>query len=302
MSRRLPGLYVLHLFLLLFFFECYQAIAQPTLPNLSGSADKGVVLLSWTCQYNGVKAIAVLHSTDSIYNFRNIGYVKKLDKGIQAFVDGHPDTGKNYYKLSIVFNSGLTWTSNRKLVYVDISQLGFTRLALPRNDSLQKFIVTEELFRPAPVKVPGITPKVDSEDAAPRKTTGHKVSLSFDADSLGANAPEEKKENLAPAPKKKITISFDEPDVTAPLYIKSVYIFTDPLSGHVKIDLPEDVRKHNYSVKFYDRQNHLIFEVPRINAAKILIDKRNFQHKGLYKFVLRKDAVELESGFVNVEL
>src|SRR3954465_12927824 len=101
-------------------FICFisgRLLAQPMLPNISGSADKGVVLLSWACQYNGVKAIAVLHSTDSVYNFRIIGYVKKLEKGVQAYVDGHPDTGKNYYKLSIVFNSGLTWTSNRRQVY-----------------------------------------------------------------------------------------------------------------------------------------------------------------------------------------
>ena len=52
-------------------------------------ADKGVVLLSWTCQYTGVKAIAVQHSTDSIYNYKIIGYVKKLDKGIP----GHMWTG-----------------------------------------------------------------------------------------------------------------------------------------------------------------------------------------------------------------
>ena len=279
--------------------------AQPTLPNISGSADKGIVLLSWMCQFTGVKAIAVLHSTDSIYNFKIIGYVKKLDKGIQAYVDGHPDTGKNYYKLSIVFNSGLTWTSNRRLVYIDISKIGPSRLVLPRNDSLQRFIVTEELYKPEQVNVPKYEFKSDSDQvpAADKKVmTGHKVSLSFEADTTGANTGGNPADSAKPAVRKKITISFDEPNIAEDLFIRSMYIFTDSVTGHVRIALPDDVRKHHYSVKFFDKQNHVVLELPKINAAKIIIDKRNFQRKGVFKFVLRKDAVEFESGFINVAM
>lgn len=273
------------------------AVAQPTLPNISGSADKGIVLLSWNCQFSGIKAIAVLHSTDSVYNFKIIGYVKRLDKGVQAYVDGHPDTGKNYYKLSIAFNSGLTWTSNKCRVYIDVSKIGPSRLTLPGNEVLQKFIVTEQLYKPGQVVVPGFEPKADSAllPAEPKQLTGHKISLAFDADSTAvADMPI----GSTPTPvKKKIIISFDEPDLESATFIRSVYIFTDTGSHHVRVNLPDDVRIHHYSVKFYDQQNHAVLELPKINTAKMLIDRRNFQRKGLFKFVLKRDGVEFETGY-----
>ena len=67
------------------------------------------------------------------------------------------------------------------------------------------------------------------------------------------------------------------------------------------MNLPADVSTHHYSVKFYNEKGNMIFEVPKINAQNIIIDKRNFQKRGVYKFVLRRDVVELESGYVVVE-
>ena len=65
-----------------------------------GATDKGINILSWTCQYNGIKSIAVQRSTDSVYNYATVGYVKKLKKGPQAYIDEHPDpaekTGIDY--------------------------------------------------------------------------------------------------------------------------------------------------------------------------------------------------------------
>jgi len=278
-----------------------MAMSQSVLPNISGSADKGIVLLSWTCQYTGIKSISVLHSTDSISNYKTIGNVKKLEKGVQAYVDGHPDTGRNYYKLNVIFASGLTWTSNRRMVYIDISKLDGGRLVLPRNDSLQRFIVTEELHRPEPVSVPHYEVKKDSEAMqVAQRMQGGKVSLVFDADAadIAGNSQGADK----PAVRKRITISFDEPDMTTALFIRSAYIYADPVSGHVKIELPDDVRRHSYTVKFYDQRNNVVVDIPRINAGKIVVDKRNFQRKGQYKFILRKDTVELERGYVNLAL
>jgi hypothetical protein len=276
-----------------------SGLAQPTLPDISGSEDKGVVLLSWNCQYAGVKAIAVLHSVDSNFNFKIIGYVKKLDKGIQAYIDGHPDTGRNYYRLSIVFNSGLTWTSNRRSVYIDISKMSPTRLVLPRNDSLQRFIVTEQRYAPGRVAVPGYELKADSEaidEVSRRAHVARRMSLSFDADTIGAVV--DTLGHVRPAVHRKITISFDEPDMTAALFIKSIYVFTDAGTGHVHVLLPDDVRRHHYSLKFYNNEDHLVLEILKINTANFLIDKRNFQKAGLFKFILRKDGLEFESGYV----
>jgi hypothetical protein len=66
------------------------------------------------------------------------------------------------------------------------------------------------------------------------------------------------------------------------------------------MDLPDDIDSHHYSIKFYDGRQQLITEVPHINSAHIIFDKRNFPQKGLYKFELRRDVTEFESGFVSI--
>src|ERR1043165_4924861 len=78
--------------------------AQPMLPAITGAADGGVALLAWVCQYDGVKAITVKRSADSLANYSIVGYVKNTAKGLQAFADGQPLAGNNFYKLNIAFN------------------------------------------------------------------------------------------------------------------------------------------------------------------------------------------------------
>jgi len=93
-------------------FVSITVTAQPVLPSIQAVADSGQIVLSWKCQYEGVKSIAVKRSKDSTANYSTIGYVKQLTKGNQCFIDTAPASGTVYYKLTIVFNSGLSWSSN----------------------------------------------------------------------------------------------------------------------------------------------------------------------------------------------
>lgn len=431
------------------------ALAQPTLPDIAGSRENGVALISWTCQYDGVKSIAVLRSADSNFNYSTIGFVKKLYKGTQGYADGHPMPGMNYYKLSIVFASGLTWGSNHAGVYVD-SLTALKDSRLPPNEQLQKLIVTEpekQVATTTPVKnvtnpQPGskvapadrdkymevvrkekkdtvrrvetslvrqTVPKPqytvdrdatgkaargsylqqipqemldrmdvtysddtldedeDDTDAAPKKVvnmtfkqkddaaafvstlpkddkkkftityndnagatnkgkddttagkkvvTTHnnselrtyldklpddkkgKVTISYNVDSADLHTQAMKEQVIAEAPappKPKISIRFaDDENVNAAADVRSRYIFNDAVSGNITMTLPDDIVTHHYSVKFYDGDGHMVIEIPRLNNARVILDKRNFQHKGQYRFVLRRDVVELESGFINI--
>lgn len=449
------------LFLLCLVTISFAAYAQPTLPDIIGDEENGIVLLSWTCQYDGVKSISVMRSADSSFNYSTIGYVKKLYKGVQAFADGHPMPGKNYYKLSIVFNSGLTWGSLHYGVYVDSIAVRKGR-GLPSNEALQKLIVTEqpkpekqsgkvknavnpadkdrymEVYKkePAPQPVaqtPADTPQQklkfpkhnddeeevtvedyietlpvetrkkiavtytddtgdidadayidvkkptepqkkvnvtfdDKTDVAgfvatlpksetrkftvsyntdstepdaskyiedPKKPEHHKpveepkkvtvtlkdeaavkayvdslptsakskITVSYNVDSTSNNArtlAEAVKKEPA-APRQKISIKFtDDMNVNEAADVKSKYIFNDAVSGNVTFNLPDDLAAHHYSIKFYDKDNHVVIEIPRINTAKVILDKRNFQKKGQYRFALRRDVVELESGYVTI--
>lgn len=431
---------------ILFLMTAFASIAQPTLPDLDGSNEKGLVLLSWTCQYDGVKSISVLRSADSNFNYSTVGYVKRLFKGVQGYIDGHPMPGKNFYKLSIVFNSGLTWSSNHTGVMVDAESLNSQRV-LPSNDVLQKMIVTETLggadnkikknalapadrdkymevlkkdatvvkdaprpklklnndtaaadplsetlpggdtrkkmtitysndtgeinageyiqennkpaeqkkkvsiifddkedistFMESLPKSPGrritISYNSDSADmnsgayiepgkktAAPAKkisltfkddaaaeayiealpkATKNKITVSYNADSTALAATKAASVKKEPAaPKQKISIKFtdDLSSSNASTAIKSKYVTTDAISSNVVLALPDDIATHHYSIKFFDKDNRVVIEVPKLNNTKIIFDKRNFQKKGQYKFTIRKDILELESGYISI--
>jgi hypothetical protein len=324
----IPGRYALRILLIIIFYlSTFSAIAQPTLPDIAGSAGKGIVILSWVCQYNGIRSITVLHSMDSVKGYTEAGHIKKKDKGVQAFADGHPAIGKNFYKLAIVFNSGLTWSSNHCCVVVDKT----SEIPLPENDSLQKFIVTQDLGKAAiadtiarsvtrndrsaikPDKIKQAVPdtsglfvdepktknKIDT--AKKQAEPPHKILVSFEFDSSDLVSGAHPGSGQVAPQKKKITVNFEDPGENSITFIKSRFIFTDPATGHVNMQLPDDIKTHHYSVKFYDEHNHVVIDVPKISTANIIIDKRNFQQNGVYKFILRRDVTEFERGYIEIK-
>lgn len=246
--------YRLLLFFVILLFPFAKASAQPVLPDIVGVTQKGLNILSWTSQYDGIKSIGVQRSADSTYNYVTIGYVKNLKKGPQAFIDGHPAPGKNWYRLYIVFNSDLTWYSNRMKLFVDSAQLMNQRIVMT-NDSLQK-----------------LASRVKFND-----TTG----------SGGTSKP---------------VLSVGIPEASgadAYAYIKSEYVFTNPFTGHINVEL-KDYKQHHYGLIFYDQKDKRVLEIPKIAAPAVIIDKRNFQKKGMYRFELLRDKEKLEAGYITI--
>lgn len=237
--------------------------AQPVLPDVAGASEKGINVLSWISQFDGVKSIAVQRSKDSAYNYTTVGFVKNTKKGRQAFIDGHPLPGNNWYQLYIVFSSDLTWFSNRVKLVVDSTTLINTGV-LPPNDSLQKL--------------------------------ASKIRIDTTSQSY---LPEQAGDTLQGLID-KLVISIPDPgEINAYSYIKSQYVFTNPFTGHVNLELPE-VRDYRYSIRFYDDKNKQVLEVPRIMESPVIIDKRNFKKKGLFKFDLVRDNEKMETGYITI--
>lgn len=82
-------------------------------------------------------------------------------------------------------------------------------------------------------------------------------------------------------------------------YPKSQYVFTNPFTGNINIEIP-DAMKEMYHLVFYDQQDHEVLTVPRINDKVVILDKRNFQSNGLFKFKLFKNKEEFDKGFVTI--
>lgn len=247
------------LLLFLFLFIGTKTIAQPLLPDMVGVTQKGMNILSWTSQYERLKSIAVQRSNDSFFNYTTIGYVKDLKKGPQAFIDGHPVPGKNWYRLQIAFGSDLTWQSNRIMLFVDSAQLLQMRVMAP-NDSLQKLASRVRFVDTAALKL-----------VSPNGVTKPVLSVAIP----------------------------DNPEADAYAYIKSQYVFTNPFTGHVNVEI-KDAKAFKYSLKFFNQQEVQVLTVPRLTEPAIIIDKRNFQNKGIYRFELMRDQEKLETGYITI--
>lgn len=247
------------LFLFSFLFIATKSFAQPLLPDIIGVTEKGMNILSWTSQYDRLKSIAVQRSSDSQFNYTTIGYVKDLKKGPQAYIDGHPMPGKNWYRLQIAFGSDLTWLSNRFMLFVDSAAL-LTKTVIAPNDSLQK-----------------LASKVRIIDTSSSKLAGP---------------------NMSTKPVLSVTVPDPVKDESY-AYIKSQYVFTNPFTGHVNVEI-KDARQYRYSLKFFDQKQMPVVDIPRIPEPAVIIDKRNFQRKGIYKFELLKDREKLETGYITI--
>ena len=82
-------------------------------------------------------------------------------------------------------------------------------------------------------------------------------------------------------------------------YQKSKYIFTNPFTGNINIEL-QDALTASYSVRFYDQQGKEVLEIPRVNDTVVILDRRNFQSSGLFKFKLFKGKAEFDTGYVTI--
>ena len=243
------------LFLLPLLTTGFSLKAQTILPDFDAISDKGVNILMWNCQYEGLKNIAVQRSADSTFNWSTIGYVKNLAKGPQAYVDGHPLPGKNWYRLNIAFSSDLTWFSNTRKLNVDSTALA-QQPVMPPNDALQN-LATKMATGGTFVDIAGLAEK-----------------------------------NLSiPLP--------NDPAADAYSYIKSQFVFTNPFTGHINVEV-DSVKNHTYTLAFFDQKDQKVLAIDKISEPVIIIDKRNFQRKGLYKFELMKDKAKLETGFVTI--
>ena len=251
------------LLVMMVFCSCVMAMAQPSLPDITGQVQNNAILLSWVCQYSSVKKVAVLRSVDNMHDFEEIGTVSHTSKGAQFFIDNHPLPGKNCYKVAIVFKSGLKWQSNHFCTTLEKSAL-------------------ESLNRP------NLIPDIKEGDN--KQHTNQAVPIK----------PEARDTKTGDIPRAPFLKTAQVNEVQQQLPFKSKYLICNAQTGNLLLTLPFDVTSEKYSIRFFDNAGRYITEVPHINSAKLVFDSRNFQQKETIKFVLRKNGVVLEEGIINL--
>lgn len=68
----------------------------------------------------------------------------------------------------------------------------------------------------------------------------------------------------------------------------SVFVYTNA-DGNVNISLAQ-AGAHRYSVRFFDAENHFLFEISDIHKSLLILDKINFLRVGWYHYELYEDG------------
>jgi len=90
------------------------------------------------------------------------------------------------------------------------------------------------------------------------------------------------------------SISSPNPNKSRPnAFVPSLYVYTHR-DGYVRISLPDDEKPKKYSVKFFEEDDTMLFEIKEIKEKDFKIDKANFFHAGWFRFELYEDGKLLE--------
>ncbi|MBE2289302.1 MAG: hypothetical protein IAE95_07085 [Chitinophagaceae bacterium] len=99
---------------------------------------------------------------------------------------------------------------------------------------------------------------------------------------------------------KRIVLPRPIDNITEPLFVTPIHVGVQKNTGHVFVKLSTGISREKHSIDFYNKDGFKVVSIAEIAADYVLIEKRNFQHKGVYKFVLKRAGSELETGYITV--
>jgi len=256
-----------------------------SLPAINIVTEMAENKLSWYCQFDGVKSIAVQRSADSVRNFATIGVINTPKKGNGTYKDLHPMIGKNYYRLSIEFGGDMEWFSNTGKAMLDSAMIAKT-LEVKAAEALAASEAAKTLEANAAAMA---AKKAEREKAL--KALKEEAALSkpkMTSAEVKAEKRAELKETVT-APAEPVAFSF----------VPSAKIFTNPYTGHVNIKLA-DALSRRYNIRFYDPAKNEVLRISRVSKPSLILDKNNFNSRGIYSFQLFDGTTLVESGYVNI--
>ncbi len=277
------------LIILLLFSTAIQA--QDTLPRFSVTArGPGKILISWHNTYPDVNQISIQRSTDSLKNFSTLLTVPDPKLAANGVTDSKALHPNFYYRLFIVLDNG-------KYVFTPSlrPQANTTEPAADNNagNSIGSMTSARIQFVDAHT---GKEPKqIQSPSAIDRQRDSYLARTIYirkgpsligqvSSDHILAfrdSLLRQTKDTLVFIDGDTIQI---KPFIAKETYRISSYVFTNKF-GNVQVQLPDAAQKH-YSVKFFDENNQLLFELAEIKDPSLLVDKTNFHHSGWFRFEL----------------
>jgi hypothetical protein len=310
--RRMP------VFLSICLFYSTIAGAQDTLPKFSVTArSTGKILISWHNNFTSITQISIQRSVDSLKNFTTLLTVPDPRLPENGAVDTRALDPNFYYRLFIVLENGNYLFSKSQRPHANSQALVAKDKDLS-NDS-PKDVQKDPVKDPHDIDPADEDSSMDKIDRQRVRFLGatNKEKPAIKGPSRIRALPNIEIEKIVYLKKgdsvigelsnkqirgfrdsilnhTKDTLVFIDGDtllvksfVPKEVYRVSAYVYTGRY-GNVHVILPEAAKK-NYSVKFFDDGNKLLFELTAIRDPTLILDKTNFLHAGWFRFELYEE-------------
>jgi hypothetical protein len=299
--RRMPVL------LIAFLVLGSMARAQDTLPHFSVAVrGAGKILVSWHNPFSTVSQISIQRSSDSLKDFTTLLTVPDPMLPENGVVDAKASSPNFFYRLFIVLQGGNYLFSHSQRPHTALPEPQKETAKEVQKDPLDIDASEEEMslsrIGSQRLRFSGTNPKQKLQINAPIHIRNlptvdiDKPILVKKGDSLigqvAANRIHEFRDSILR--RTRDTLVFIDGDTVEihPFIVKEVYrispyVFTGKY-GNIHLYLPDAGRKQ-YSVKFFDDNDKLLFELSAIKDPSLILDKTNFFHSGWFHFELYED-------------
>ena len=244
-------------------------MAQDTLPKFSLiNAGNNRIIIGWVNTLPNVKQISIQRSYDSLNGYISILTVADPTTVQNGYLDARAPNDHMFYRLYIMQDKGIYLFSKAKRPARDTTQRVSARDSINRDKLRNDFMVDIKGKPDNIVNMDGRPLIPDSLRVKPvvLKLNGFPGTTDTVLSPTGVQV-------------KKKTDSF----------VPSLYVFTCR-DGYVCIRLPDSEKPKKYSIRFYDQDEALLFELKEPKEREFKIDKANFYHAGWFRFEIHEDG------------
>lgn len=232
-------------------------MAQDTLPRFSLiNAGNNRIIIGWVNTLQNVKQISIQRSYDSLNGYISILTVADPTTVQNGYLDARAPNDHMFYRLYVMQDKGN---------YI------FSKAKRPAKDSNQHLSARDSINHD---KKPDNIGNMDGRPLIPDSMRIKPVVLKLN----GFPGNIDTVQSPTGVPVRKKTESF----------IPSLYVFTCR-DGYVCIRLPDSDKPKKYSIRFYDQDESLLFELKDLKEKEFKIDKANFYHAGWFRFEIYED-------------
>ena len=255
--------------LLFFCLLAGPSLAQDTLPKFSLiNAGNNRIIIGWVNTLPNVKQISIQRSYDSLNGYISILTVADPTTVQNGYLDARAPNDHMFYRLYIMQDKGNYLFSKAKRPAIDNSQ------RVSAKDSIGR----EKLRNDFNVDIKGKPDNIVNMDGRP-----------LIPDSLRVKPVVLKLNGFPGTTDTVLSPTGVQVKKKTDSYVPSLYVFTCR-DGYVCIRLPDSEKPKKYSIRFYDQEEALLFELKEPKEKEFKIDKANFYHAGWFRFEIYEDG------------